>query len=180
MGTTLVYGISYPSGTAAPNVPVAVQATAQSVEAALAAQDVKITKNALGVLATKTTATASTGLGATSVLCDYVGINLVANRYYTATYRVNTVCTGAANLPVAIQFRKSAQSDVTATGTDMGEAVTTYTAPVAGSGASGYATTTWKAGATESVNLKATMARAGGTATFDISLRQLVVTDGGS
>lgn len=51
MPNTLTYGITYPSGTVAPNVPIVMQTQAESVEAALAALQARTTGTlALGAL----------------------------------------------------------------------------------------------------------------------------------
>ncbi|MDO5876500.1 hypothetical protein FV140_14640 [Paenarthrobacter ureafaciens] len=62
MPTTTTYGISYPTGTQAPNVPLAMQATADSVEAALVAIQSSTSANvALGGLYNQYTSSGSYG-----------------------------------------------------------------------------------------------------------------------
>lgn len=177
MPSTVKYAISYPAGTTAPNVPVVMQTTAESVESALTALATE--KAAKGLLAYNSNPAGSTGLAGTGIMCDLVQASLVINRLYRISYSVNTLSTGAANMAIAVALKKSVTTDATATGTDIDNAWTIYSAPVAGQGCTSLVEMIYRATATETVNIKAVMARATTTAGYDISSRKLAVYDMG-
>jgi hypothetical protein len=122
----------------------------------------------------------STGLSSTGVMCDLIPVSLIADRWYEATYRVKTLVPSAADIAVVVELRKSVTTDSSATGTAVSEAYTVWTSPIANTGSSHLVVVSWKAGATETVNIKAVMARATGSATYDISARHLNVKDLGA
>lgn len=180
MPATLKHSISYPAGTVAPNVPAVMQTTAQSVEAALEVLAAKLDKAPLGQLAYLSNNNTSIGLAGTGVLCDYVQADLVAGRLYRATYRVNTVSASAANMAIAVAMKRSASTDVTVNGTDLDDAVTIYSAPVANQGCTSLVTMTWRQPTSGLTNIKVVMARASGATAYDISMRKLAVYDDGA
>lgn len=66
MPSTLKYAITYPSGTAAPNVPLVMQTQAESVEAAITAVDIKMRHAEFTTTAVTPTAGTSRNIGTLS------------------------------------------------------------------------------------------------------------------
>lgn len=140
-----------------------------------------VQKMARGRLAWKSNDSANTGLNATLAISDYVTVSLISGRYYTATYRFNTVVPSTASVGIAFTLRKSATSDVGSGGTDVDDAITEWSAPFANSGRTHILQVRWKATATETVNIKFVTQRITGSGiTYDISLRRLSVEDAGN
>lgn len=180
MATTPTQAIPYAGPNDAPDVPYWMQRMAERIAALLDALGVTLGKAPKGLVGYTSNNATSIGLGGGSVVCDYVQVDLVKDRMYRATWRVNTVCQATANMAIAVAIKKSATSDVTNQGLDLDDAHTIYTAPVANQGCTSQVSMTWRATATERVNIKAIMARASGTATFDISARKLAFFDDGA
>lgn len=134
---------------------------------------------AKGQIAQSATAAAYTGLAGTYVCLDYVAVSLVAGRRYRAVYKGTSTSAGA-NEAFNFILRKSVTSDVTATGTDIEDGMTFWTAPSVSSGKTETFNAFWLASATETVNLKLCAIRATGSSTIDISSRRLVIFDDGA
>lgn len=80
MPSTLKYGITYPSGSVAPNVPIAMQTQAESVDAALTALNIEKMAKGL-VYETKATA-GSGGFTALTVVSNIPSFTFKAGRRY--------------------------------------------------------------------------------------------------
>lgn len=185
---TAVAGASYPANAPAlPNNSIALawvyvgagvtsitNANITSLAAGLAGKGLYAAPK--GLVAYQYDSTSSPGLAGTGIMCDLVQVSFVQGRRYRLAWTVTTSTVSVANMAIVVSFKKSATSDSTATGTDLHDA-TIYTAPV---GAQGVQTTTeyhYTATATETVNIKAIMARATTTDTYTIAQRELSVTD---
>lgn len=133
----------------------------------------------LGEIAYTNTAATSVGLSSSAFMCDRVVVNLVQGRWYRAVYRVDEIVPTATNNGLAIAAVKSIVSDVSAAGTGLDTPYVVWTAPSSNSTATHVSLFTWRATATETVNIKATMNRVSGSALFNISNRVLTVDDMG-
>lgn len=87
MPSTLKYGITYPAGNVAPNVPLAMQSTAESTEAAI---DVAADKTSAG-MKTFTRISAATGAigGTKQVVFNFPTFSFKAGRVYRIRWNYN-------------------------------------------------------------------------------------------
>jgi hypothetical protein len=171
MPTTVKYKISYPLGTVAPNVPVVMQAQAESVEAAL-----DVLPYARGLLKRNVNNNTNNISDGTWQMFDLVTHTLELGRWYEVTYQFVTTC-ATTNVPMGVAIRSSATTDATATGTDVENSATIWTAPLASSGKTDSPTFVFQATAAGPVNLKACVARAVGTGAITVSTRRLYLRD---
>lgn len=132
-----------------------------------------------GQIALIRTPAASAAIAGTVILADYVTVNLVAGRRYTAKYRCSS-SSSVASIPMEIQLLKSISTDTTAAGTLVEDASTVWTSATASSGSTHFVEASWLASATETVNIKACAKRVFGTATLTIDTRRLLVLDEGA
>lgn len=151
-----------------------------AIDAQLKTQDTNRIKKADALVARLSFNATSVGLSGSAVMANFVVVNLVANRWYRAKYIFNTVCSGGADVAISSAIRKSATSDETATGTDVDDARTIYTPPVANQLGTLDFEAVWKASASETVNIKAVLTRLTTAHLYDISLRRLTVEDMGA
>lgn len=134
-----------------------------------------------GLIAEKVDNTSNAGYSGTFAVGSIASVNLVAGRWYRARY-IFTVVSASANEVVQFDFVKSIVSDVTATGTSVGDGTQRYlpTNPTANNSSTVTAEARWKATTTETVNIKSILARAIGASTFDINSRTLSIEDLGA
>ena len=132
-----------------------------------------------GQVALIRTPATSAAIAGTVILADYVTVNLVAGRRYTAKYRCSSSAS-VANTPMELQLLKSISTDTTAAGTLVEDASTVWTSTTASSGSTHFVEASWLASATETVNIKACAKRVFGTATLTIDTRRLLVLDEGA
>lgn len=185
MAQTTTQAIPYCGPADSPDVPYWMQRLAERVAVLLDALGItvadhttKLGKAPLGALGYVKTAATSVGLFNSATVTDSVNVALVQDRFYKATYRLNVVCPGAANIAYSMDVRKATQGDLSnATGTSVTDSATLYTPPVANQGGTQLAEFTWRAAATENITIKVLMTRLTGTATYDISARTLTVID---
>ncbi|MCZ9883723.1 hypothetical protein [Arthrobacter sp. B2a2-09] len=177
MPSTVKYALSYPAGTTAPNVPVVMQTSMESVEAAL--NGIAAENMSKGIIARNSNAGTNYIANGTFVMFDLLAVPLIANRWYEVSYTF-THSVSATNVPLAVAVRSSATTDSTATGTDVDNNATLWTAPLADSGKTDTPVWQFKASATGTVNIKACIARAVGTGNVGIATRRLVVRDIGA
>lgn len=176
MATTTNRDYFYPGIDEAPAGPFAFEQLAVGVDA-----DVhELFKGGRGAIAHVEQSELAIGYSGTPTTANLVAADLVAGHWYSARYRFNAISAGTSSFAVGVYLKKSAVAVTDATGTDVENGHTVYTAPTANQGISHAPEFIWQASATETVNLKAVLARLSGVATFDIESRRLVVVDLGT
>lgn len=135
-------------------------------------------KQARGLVKEQDNPATSTGLAGAGVLINLVTVTLTKGRSYRLKFRMN-VRSSMVAMQIVTKIVKSATSDGTSAGTDLASVIL-YSPPVANSwGVTPSFEVVYTPANNETINIKATAARATGTVTYDVSGRLLSVTDEG-
>lgn len=123
---------------------------------------------------------ASNGFSSGEWFMDQINnVALVKGHKYELTYQLVHNFVTEANIPFAINFKKSATSDTGTTGTAVGDSSILWSAPATNSGKTSVARAFYTPTADETVRILVTTGRLSGSSLYNISSRVLTIEDKG-